>query len=42
MTYYSTRNTRRRARREAVAAAIGGGIAAVLGYGLLVAVLAVF
>lgn len=41
-TYYSTRNTRRRNRREAIAATAGAILTAALGYGLLVAVLAIF
>lgn len=42
MTYYSTRQTRRRERREALAATAGAVLAAAIGYGLLVAVLAIF
>jgi hypothetical protein len=40
--HFSTRNTRRRERREAIAATAGAVLAAVTAYGLLVAVLAIF
>lgn len=42
MTYYSTRNTRRRERRERLAAVVKGLAAGAFVYAVLVAVLAIF